>query len=66
MKDGSIIAIDYTGKVIVSGETFESTNEKKAIDAGIFNKKSKYEPIVVVVGEGDVFSAVTQERSVRS
>ena len=54
MKQGSIVAINYTGKVVVSGQVFESTIEKKAVEAGIFNEKSKYEPMVIVVGEGDV------------
>ncbi len=58
MKDGSIVAINYTGKIVVSGEVFESTIEKKAIEAGIFNEKQKYEPMVVVVGEGDVLKGL--------
>ena len=54
MKEGSIIGLDYTGKVVASDQVFESTTEKKAIDAGIFNEKHKYEPLIVVVGQGDV------------
>jgi len=54
VKEGSIVAINYTGKVTTTNEVFESTIEKKAIDAGIFSEKQKYEPVVVVVGEGDV------------
>lgn len=54
MKEGSIVAINYTGKVVVSGEVFESTFEKKAVEAGIFDEKQKYGPLVAVVGEGDV------------
>ena len=54
MKEGSIIAIDYTGKAVLTGEFFESTIEKKAIEAGIFNAKQKYAPMVVIVGKGDV------------
>ncbi len=58
MKQGSIVEINYTGKVVVSDEVFESTVEKKAIEAGIFDKKRKYEPMVIVVGEGDVLKGL--------
>jgi len=58
MKEGSIVAINYTGKIVASGEVFESTFEKKAIEAGIFDKKRKYEPMVIVVGEGDVLKGL--------
>lgn len=54
MKEGSIVAISYTGKIVASGNIFESTIEKKAVDAGIFNEKHQYKPMVVVVGQGDV------------
>jgi FKBP-type peptidyl-prolyl cis-trans isomerase 2 len=54
LKEGSIIEIDYTGRAVLTGEVFESTVEKRAIETGIFNAKQKYEPMVVVVGEGDV------------
>jgi len=58
MKEGSIVAIDYTGKIVASNEIFESTVEKKAIEAGLFNKDRKYEPMVIVVGEGDVLKGL--------
>jgi len=58
LKDGSIIAINYTGKTTLKNEVFESTIEKKAIDAGIFNKQQTYEPMVAVVGQGDVLKGL--------
>ena len=58
MKEGSIIEIDYTGKAILTGNIFESTIEKKAITAGIFNKENQYKPMVVVVGEGHVLQGL--------
>jgi len=58
MKNGSIIEINYTGKAVVSGNVFESTIEKKAVEAGIFSEKAQYEPMVVVVGEGDVLKGL--------
>ena len=58
MKEGSIIEIDYTGKAVLTGNVFESTNEKKAIAAGIFSKENQYKPMVVVVGEGHVLQGL--------
>jgi FKBP-type peptidyl-prolyl cis-trans isomerase 2 len=58
MQAGSIVEINYTGKVVVSGEVFESTIEKKAIEAGIFNKDHSYGPFAVIVGEGDVLKGL--------
>ncbi len=58
MKDGSIVELNYTGKVIVSGEVFDTTVEKKAVDAGIFNDKIKYTPMVAVVGESGLLKGL--------
>lgn len=58
MKEGSIVKLDYTGTVITTKEVFESTIEKKAVDAGIFNQKQKYEPMTIIVGEGDVIKGL--------
>lgn len=58
MKEGSIVEINYTGKVAAAGEVFESTVEKKAIEAGIFNKDHSYGPFAVIVGEGDVLKGL--------
>ncbi len=58
MQAGSIVEINYTGKVVVSGEVFESTVEKKAIEAGIFNKDHSYGPFAVIIGEGDVLKGL--------
>ena len=58
MKEGSIIEINYTGKTVLTGNIFESTIEKKAIAAGIFNKENQYKPMVVVVGEGHVLQGL--------
>jgi len=54
MKKGSIIAVNYTGKVVTTNQVFESTIEKKAVEGGIFSEKTKYVPLIVVVDEGDV------------
>ncbi len=58
MKEGSIVEVNYTGKVVVSNEVFDTTVEKKAIDAGIFNKQIKYKPVTVIVGEQELLKGL--------
>jgi len=58
VKEGSIVALNYTGKVVATNSVFESTIEKKAVEAGIFNEKQKYKPMIVVVGQGDVLKGI--------
>jgi FKBP-type peptidyl-prolyl cis-trans isomerase 2 len=58
MRGGSIVALNYTGKVVATNDVFESTVEKKAVEAGIFNEKQKYKPMIAVVGQGDVLKGL--------
>jgi FKBP-type peptidyl-prolyl cis-trans isomerase 2 len=58
MKQGSIVEVNYTGKTVLDGKVFESTVEKKAIEAGIFSEKAVYKPEVVVVGEGHMLKGL--------
>ena len=50
MKEGSIVAVNYTGKIIASGEVFDTTVEKKAVDAGVFSPKAQYVPVIAIIG----------------
>jgi FKBP-type peptidyl-prolyl cis-trans isomerase 2 len=54
VKEGSIVEVNYTGKVAASNTVFDTTVEKRAIEAGIFNEKAGYKPVVVVVGENEL------------
>ncbi len=58
MEKGGILKINYTGREKSSGEVFDTTLEKEAVKAGIFDKNRKYAPIVVVAGEGDLLPAL--------
>ena len=58
MKEGSIVAVNYTGKIIASGEVFDTTVEKKAVDAGVFSPKAQYVPVIAIVGEGELLKGL--------
>ena len=58
MNAGSIVEVNYTGKVVASNEVFDTTVEKKAIESGVFNQQAKYRPLVVVVGEKELLKGL--------
>ncbi|MDP6671234.1 MAG: FKBP-type peptidyl-prolyl cis-trans isomerase, partial [archaeon] len=58
MKEGSIVAVNYTGKIIASGEVFDTTVEKKAVDAGVFSPKAQYVPVIAIIGEGELLKGL--------
>ena len=45
---GDEVYINYTGRLL-SGKAFDSTDEKVAKDAGIYNTRSSYEPLKVTI-----------------
>lgn len=48
VNEGTFIKLRFTG--LSDGEVFDTTEEDKAKDAGIFNEQKAYEPIVVRLG----------------
>jgi FKBP-type peptidyl-prolyl cis-trans isomerase 2 len=55
IQKGDFIQISYTG--IVNDSTklvFDTTHEEKAKETGLYDKKAKYGPVVIVVGENHV------------
>jgi FKBP-type peptidyl-prolyl cis-trans isomerase 2 len=60
MQEGSIVEVNYTGKVVLSNEVFDTTVEKKAVDAGIFNERAKYRPVAVIVGESELLKGLDE------
>ncbi len=51
IKEGDFVLIDYIGKVKDSGEVFDTTIEEEAKKADIYNERTKYGPMLVIVGE---------------
>jgi FKBP-type peptidyl-prolyl cis-trans isomerase 2 len=50
MKDGDFVNIEFTGRIKGSQDIFDTTDGEKAKTAGIYNEKTNYGPIPIVVG----------------
>ena len=57
---GDFVHIDYTGKIMETGEVFDTTIEEVARKEGIYKEGALYEPILVVIGEGWVLKALDE------
>lgn len=51
IKKGDFVKIDYTGR-LTDGAIFDTTSEKEAQAAKIFDEKGRYKPVLVIVGKG--------------
>jgi len=59
IKKGDFIEIDYTGKLNdTSKAVFDTTDIEIAKKENLFSKKTKYGPMIIVVGEGQVISGL--------
>jgi len=60
-KDGDFILIDYTAKVKETGDIIETTIEDVAKEAGLHSEEKKYEPMLVIIGEGRVVKGLEEK-----
>ncbi len=60
IKNGDFIKITYTGR-LENGDIFDTTNEKMAKDAGIFNESAEYGANMIVVGSGHVLKGLDED-----
>ena len=51
IKENDFVELDYTGKVVNSGEVFDTTSAEIAKEKGIFDERSAYGPAVVCIGK---------------
>ncbi|MEM0359900.1 MAG: FKBP-type peptidyl-prolyl cis-trans isomerase, partial [Candidatus Diapherotrites archaeon] len=58
-KEGEIVKFDFTA-MDGNNQVFDTTVEKKAIEAGIFNEKRKYRPAIAIIGEHDFFPKIEE------
>ncbi|MFH1249255.1 MAG: peptidylprolyl isomerase [archaeon] len=58
IKKNDFVKLEFIGKVVETGEVFDTTNESEAKKAGIFNEneKSKFNPLKICVGMGMLVS----------
>lgn len=61
MKDGDFVEIEYVGRIKESGEVFDLTDEKLAKEKKIFNPKTVYGPITIILGAGHVLKGLDKE-----
>ncbi len=61
MQKGDIAVISYTARDKVTGKVFDSTVEEKAKQAGIFEEKTPYKPITVILGNKELLPALDKE-----
>jgi FKBP-type peptidyl-prolyl cis-trans isomerase len=52
---GDTISVHYTGRY-PGGKVFDTSVEKEAINAGLFNKARDYKPLQVILGTGKVIA----------
>jgi len=60
MENGKIVLVNYTGKVVSNSEIFETTEEKKAVEGGIFQEGRKYMPLPIVTGNGEMLKPIEE------
>jgi len=60
MKVGDFIRLEYTGKIKETGKVFDTTNEEIAKKEGIYNHKTKYGPIPIIVGDKKIIKGVDE------
>ncbi len=60
VEKGDVILLDYTLKLKDTGDVIETTSEEVAKEAGIYNEKERYGPIIIVVGEGKLLPGMEE------
>lgn len=60
LKNKDFIEIEYTGRLKENNLVFDTTEEKIAKEAGIYDQKTKYSPVKICIGEGHVVKGVEE------
>jgi len=50
MKPGDFVEVDYVGRIKDTGQVFDVTKEKIAKKENVYNPKTSYKPVVLIVG----------------
>jgi FKBP-type peptidyl-prolyl cis-trans isomerase 2 len=56
-----MLEVNFTGKELLNGETFDTTIENVAKEKNIFNEKRKYGPLTIITGEKELHKKVESE-----
>ncbi|MEM0150044.1 MAG: peptidylprolyl isomerase [Candidatus Micrarchaeaceae archaeon] len=60
-KDGDFVEIEYNAWDAADNSLILSTDESKAKEAGIYDEKARYGPVLVVLGSGDMIKGLDRE-----
>ena len=60
MENGAFVEIEYTGRIKETGEIFDLTDEKTAKEHKIYNPKTKYGPVTIIIGENMILKGVEE------
>ncbi|MBW3012745.1 FKBP-type peptidyl-prolyl cis-trans isomerase [Candidatus Woesearchaeota archaeon] len=58
IKKGDFVEIEYTGEV--EGKLFDTTDEKKAKESGVYNQSTQYGSVIVCIGEGHLLEGLEE------
>lgn len=61
INDKDFIKLNYTGKVLETGDVFDTTYEEVAEDAGVKNEDKDYHPMVLAVGSTQLIPRLHDE-----
>ncbi len=60
IKNNDFIELEYVGRVKSNGKVFDTNIEKEAKEAGVYNEKATYDPIIITVGKQDVLKGLDE------
>jgi len=58
IKEGDFLELDFTGRLKVNGQVFDTTSEIIAKEAGLEYKDKKLKPITIIVGKHHILPAL--------
>ena len=61
VKKGSLVYVDYVGRIKEDNEIFDLTIEEVAKKEGVYNERGRYEPMLVAVGHNWLLEAIEEE-----
>ena len=61
MKKGDFVEVEYTGRLKEEGYVFDTTDEKTAKEAGIFQQGMKFGSVIVCLGEGQLLEGLERK-----
>jgi len=60
LEKGDVVVLDYTLSLADTGEVIETTSAEVAKEAGIYKENERYEPAIVVIGEGSLLPGLEE------